>query len=104
MDYEVLKKIIEKLGPQHQVEMAIEECAELIHALNKVRRSGLLDPSIDSVSYSQKEVDLLIGLYGEIADVRIMLEQLTLIFDSIPYAVNQIIDEKIKRLAERYDL
>lgn len=61
---EILQKAIVLYGRQAQIDVAIEECAELINAIQKHRRGRVGD----------KEV------IDEIADVRIMTEQLALIF------------------------
>lgn len=103
MKKQVLRRAIARLGADKQINMAIEECAELIQALNKARRCGLLDKSGDE-EYSPNQMDTLLNLYGEIADVKIMLEQLVMIFDNIPGVVEQMVEEKVQRLADRYDL
>ena len=55
---------IKFFGETNQVNVAIEECSELIKALCKLRRGGDLS-----------------SVFEEIADVEIMLEQLKIIFD-----------------------
>lgn len=61
---EILQEAINLYGRQAQIDVAVEECAELINAIQKQRRRRVGD----------KEV------IDEIADVRIMTEQLALIF------------------------
>jgi NTP pyrophosphatase (non-canonical NTP hydrolase) len=61
---EILQTAIVLYGRQAQMDVAIEECAELINAIQKHRRGRVGD----------KEV------IDEIADVRIMTEQLAIIF------------------------
>ncbi len=74
---------VETFGPQSQINMAIEECAELINALCKLRRERV--GTIDVVT--------------EIADVQIMCEQLAYMFGE-----QTVVDErkrKIERLKKR---
>lgn len=61
---QILQSAIDTYGPEHQVDMAIEEMAELIKALLKMRRPG------------GQCRDVL----EEMADVQIMLDQLKLIY------------------------
>ena len=74
---------VETFGPQSQIDMAIEECAELINALCKLRRERV--GAFDVVT--------------EIADVQIMCEQLSYMFGE-----QNVADErkrKIERLQKR---
>ena len=59
----VFKAAIEQFGEVNQIDMAIEEMAELIQALNKYKRN------------------LKHNIEEEIADVEIMMDQLRVIFD-----------------------
>lgn len=70
---------VEKFGPESQINMALEECAELIDALCKFRRErvGTLD------------------VITEIADVQIMCEQLAYMFGE------QTVEDERKRKIER---
>ncbi len=70
---------VEKFGPESQINMALEECAELIEALCKFRRErvGTLD------------------VITEIADVQIMCEQLAYMFGE------QTVEDERKRKIER---
>ncbi|GAI78537.1 unnamed protein product, partial [marine sediment metagenome] len=65
---ELYKKAIEKWGYELQINMCIEECAELIKALMKGRRNP-------------KNPNLVDDILEEMVDVEIMIEQLKLIFD-----------------------
>ena len=78
---EIYKSAITKYGEHTQIDMAIEEMAELTQALSKYKRGK---------SHNVEE---------EIADVEIMLEQMRLIFDS--KKVDEIKQEKIVRLDKR---
>lgn len=86
IDKTVLKRAIIIDGEDFQIEMIIEECAELIHALQKLKRSGYQPDKIKQV-------------IDELADVRIMVQQGINIFGKI--GVQNRINFKINRLDER---
>ncbi len=67
------KKIADHYGYEAQSNQLIEECAELIQALNKYRRAtaGLGQPMPD-----YKKTLAIENVAEEIADVEIMLEQI----------------------------
>ncbi len=79
---EVLKNAIAHYGETEQENLCIEECAELIQAINKKHRGK---PH---------------NIPEEIADVEIMLEQLKII-NCCRDDVNTIKTEKLMRLSER---
>ena len=79
----VYRESIEQYGVSAQVDMAIEEMAELTKALLKFRRFGWSE-----------------NFYEEIADVKIMIRQLEMIYDC-DFAVGQWIDKKVLRQIER---
>lgn len=88
----IMGKSIIKYGDSAQIDMAIEEMAELTKALLKHRRANRFDQyDMDKVRNNVNE---------EIADVLIMLEQIQMIFCN-RCQVERIIDEKIKRQARR---
>lgn len=76
---------IEKYGIEAQFNQLQEECAELIVSVNKLRRKG-------------KEVEYL--TIDELADVFIMVEQITFAMD-VENKVQERIDFKINRLKTR---
>lgn len=84
MEKELLE-IIHCFGQAGQIDKAIEECGELIHALMKYRNQRIT----------------LLEVQSEIADVVIMSAQLRLIFD--PRMVDKIVREKIQRTKERME-
>ena len=86
----VYRESIEQYGVSAQVDMAIEEMAELTKALLKFRRFG----------WSENSSDYLENIYEEIADVKIMIRQLEMIYDC-DFAVGQWIDKKVLRQIER---
>ena len=81
----VLKLAIEKFGQEFQIDMAIEECSELINALCKLRRQRV--GPIDVIT--------------EIADVQIMCSQLANMFGEKAVANER--KRKIERLRKRID-
>lgn len=83
-------KAIAKWGRAAQVDMAIEEMAELTLALCKSKRET-------------KSKDWLDNVYEEIADVLIMLDQLRIIYGDVN-AVNIIRCQKLERLAKGLEL
>lgn len=65
---DIYKMAIEKWGREEQTNLAIEEMAELMQAINKTRRYPNSLKARDNIA-------------EEIADVSVMLEQLILIYD-----------------------
>ena len=88
---EAYLKAIKKWGVKAQLEMAQEEATELALAIRKQIRKN------DDVSFS--------NLVEEIADVEIMIEQITLMHNDLGF--RQMVDSqksfKIKRLLKRLD-
>lgn len=82
---EVYETAIKKWGEDSQIDMIVEECAELIKAIQKMRRN--------------KSPEAHQAVLEELADVRIMVEQAYYIFgrEVCEYQYKQ----KIKRLIER---
>lgn len=74
--------------PEAQVDICVEECAELVKAICKWKRYGR--------SYLELE-----QVVDEIADVRIMIEQMTLLFGAT--AVAERIEFKLERLRQRME-
>ena len=89
MKPEQLRKLIrniEHYGTSVELDQAIEECEELIDEIKKYKNSsGCLEDIID-----------------EIADVKVMLAQLEIIFDCSG-AVEDRVDYKINRQMERIE-
>ena len=78
---ELMKLAIKKWGKDSQLDMVVEECAELIKAIQKWRRNNDEMPIIE-----------------EAVDVELMLEQLKIIFPAPELRAN-IRTEKLARLA-----
>ena len=78
---EELKKIARYYGQEAQCNQLIEECAEVIQAVSKYRRSRDSFNSFTGAEslWERKKADVAVALYNlteEIADVEIMLEQI----------------------------
>lgn len=88
-----LQMCIDTYGKQPQVDMAIEEMSELIKALLKERRALHRE---DPEAWKQANMNIA----DEMADVIIMLTQLTMIFEN-GADVQEIINRKLARQEER---
>ncbi len=84
----IYNKAINVWGSKSQTDMAIEECAEFIQAVNKLRRAK-----------SDEVNEKITALCGEIADVTIMMEQMSVLFgiDQVE-AIKKV---KLERLEQR---
>lgn len=78
-----ISNAIKVFGKEKQMDMVVEECAELIQAVNKYKR--------------KPDIDTLKSLAGEIADVQIMIEQLIEMHD-LEFDVNRFVNIKLERL------
>lgn len=76
-------------GPTTQGRQCIEECAELIQAINKWDR-------INSLGAPEKVKKAMCSIVEEIADVRIMLDQLIYLY-GWSEEVDKMMDDKINR-------
>lgn len=88
MDSQERKSIIRNLASRdiwEQLNQTQEECAELIAAINHFRRA--------------KKGDAYQSLIDEVADVKIMIEQLMIILDA--NSIERSIAEKLIRAKER---
>lgn len=83
------EEIINHFGVNRQSRQAMEECGELIQAINKMLR------------YPDDEVKR-IELIEEIADVLIMITQLKIIFDIEQSEIKRMMNYKKSRLVQRY--
>ena len=85
---EILADNIKAYGVVEETVIAMEECAELIQAISKVKRYGLVGEYKDN-------------LIEEIADVEIVITELLMMFDILPCEVESIMDSKIQRIKRR---
>lgn len=89
IDADIIYQSIEHYGRNTQSIVCMEECAELIQAISKVKRYGIMD-----IAYR-------LNLIEEIADVYICLEMLRQMY-GIGFAdIEEYIDMKQKRIMER---
>lgn len=86
----LLSRAIRVFGEKNQMDIAVEEMAELTKAICKVKRAEGLPEYIDAVK----------NLIEEVGDVQIMLDQLRLIFNN---STADVEEEKLERLARRID-
>jgi NTP pyrophosphatase (non-canonical NTP hydrolase) len=80
------KRAVDVWGEQKQIDVAIEECSELIAALIHYRRNRTSSEFVAE----------------EIADVVIMMQQMALIFNLTN--VNSSLARKMERLSKRLDM
>lgn len=82
-EIDILVKAIEAFGTAAQIDMAIEECSELINALCKWRRRRVDDSAVVT----------------EIADVKIMMIQMAMMFGWEEVEAEE--QRKLERLGRR---
>lgn len=80
---DIYEQAVLAFGSESQLEVAVEECAELINAIQKMKRGRAM----------------LMEVVTEIADVEIMCRQLELIFGSDRVARER--ERKLVRLEQR---
>lgn len=85
---EVIEKSIEHYGKELQSIVCMEECAELIQAISKIKRKGLND-------------ELKYHLTEEIADVLICTKMLRLMYQIEDAEVDRWLEYKTNRQSER---
>lgn len=95
MNKSILKKAIDTYGTHNQLLKCIEECGELSRAVSRI-----LTELSSGDGFTTKESEE--NLYEEMADVIIMLKQLTMIF-CCDGKVRVQIWKKINRLKERLE-
>lgn len=86
----VLAECIMRYGVQFQSNMVMEECAELIQAVNKVLRNGA------------SNVEIFNNLVEEIADVYLVIEQLKMIYLIDDSSIEDIMIQKITRQNNKF--
>lgn len=85
---DIMLRAIHRYGEAAQIDMAVEEMAELTKALCKVKRAT---PGATTTA-------AIANVIEEIADVQIMLDQLRLIFAR---STDEVEEEKLRRLERR---
>ena len=84
----IMTRAIQHFGETAQIDMAVEEMAELTKALCKVKRATPGAPTTAAIA----------NVIEEIADVQIMLDQLRLIFAR---STDEVEEDKLRRLLGR---
>ena len=86
----ILEENIKEHGVVLETVIAMEECAELIQAISKVKRYGFVGEYKDN-------------LIEEIADVSIVIREIMMIFRISDGDINEVIDSKIQRIKKRLE-
>lgn len=89
--------IIKHYGIESQLGICQEECAELIQAISKVRRFGIIRNEHDIMNWMRLSDDLL----EEMADVIVCINQIQFIFSITDGQLEDKINEKIERQTRR---
>lgn len=85
-------------GADTQTTVCMEECAELIQAISKLKRFNPEDPNN---KVSRKE--LIENLYEEMADVQICFNLLIEIYNLKPSDLRRMIDHKVWRMKQKME-
>lgn len=86
-------------GTDTMTTVCMEECAELIQAISKLKRFNPEDPNN---TVSRKE--LIENLYEEMADVQICFNMLVTIYGLKPSDLRRMIDHKVWRMKQKMEL
>lgn len=87
------RRVIAFYGPDAQSRVHMEECAELIQAISKMRRAQNRSPEIREIAFS--------NLIEELADVLISMEQIMEMYDISNPELQAEIERKVRRQEER---
>lgn len=94
MNKEIIKNALEYYGQRHQIDKVIEESAELIQAISKMRE-------YQEVSCGDYTDELRNNVITELADVYVTLEYVKITYQINEEELNNEIEFKINRLQER---
>ena len=92
----VFMNAIKRYGIPDQIQVACEECAELIQALSKYQRVAKYQ-----AHDKRKILRCLNNITEELADVSIMLDQIKLMHGITEKAVSEVRAAKVERLESR---
>ena len=102
---QITKDAVDTFGITNQLDMVVEECGELIQAINKTKRtfkSTQLKDIKNGKPFDSVKTALAYGdICSEIADVKIMIKQLEHIFSPEHISVSE--ERKLDRLAKRIE-
>jgi NTP pyrophosphatase (non-canonical NTP hydrolase) len=90
----VVRLMLEKMGEDFEIDVAIEEMSELIKELLKYKRSKVLEREKQAASREH--------VVEEIGDVMFMFEYLKTIFNISEDEIKKTVEQKAKRTKERY--
>lgn len=97
---DILAEAICEFGFESQMDMCIEECAELIQAINKLKRSKFtIYGGKIPINATQKQTKSYFDLCSEVADVKIMIAQMEMMLNK--EVIDISFDRKIERLANK---
>lgn len=94
----VKMRSIARYGNEMQTTVCMEECAELIQAISKLKRYNPEDPT-NNVGRSE----LIENLYEEMADVYICFDLLVEIYGLKPSDLRRMIDHKVWRIKRKLE-
>lgn len=94
----VVMRSIARYGADTMTTICMEECAELIQAISKLKRFNPEDPH-NKVSRNE----LVENLYEEMADVQICFNLLFEIYDLKPSDLQRMIDHKVWRMKRKME-
>lgn len=89
VNQEVIKKVIDTYGSDYMLNVCMEECAELIQAISKIRR------------YGEVETTCRDNLIEEMADVAIIFEELKMLYAISDDDINDWVEQKQQRSLRR---
>lgn len=94
----VRMRSIARYGKDTQTTVCMEECAELIQAISKLKRYNPEDPT-NKVGRSE----LIENLYEEMADVQICFDLLVEIYGLKPSDLRRMMDHKVWRIKRKLE-
>lgn len=94
MDKEIIEKALIHFGERHQIDKVIEESAELIQAISKMRE-------YQEISCGDYTDELRNNIITELADVYVTLEYVKSTYQINEEELNKEIEFKLNRLQER---
>lgn len=89
---------IARYGIDEQTTVCMEECAELIQAISKLKRFDPEDPNNMVI-----RTELIENLYEEMADVQICFDLLFVIYGLKPSDFRRMIDHKVWRMKQKME-
>lgn len=93
---EIIEKALIHFGERHQINKVIEESAELIQAISKMRE-------YQEISCGDYTDELRNNIITELADVYVTLEYVKTLYNINEEELNNEIEFKINRLQERME-